>query len=125
MSSPIKHVLDVLALLGELEWARVVGGDEPLRPPFVIWRFKQPDADTEVSLTRAVHAYSGAVEWAISKGERNWVIAPTGFSAYATNFRVDVEAIKRFGSEFPLQTRQALADAPRLAEYLRRTLVPN
>lgn len=124
MSSPIKVILDVLASQGELEWARCVGDVEPLRPPFVAWRFKIPGGSTEMAIVDAVRCYAGPVEWAIDKGERNWVIQPAAFRTYATSFRSDGEALQRFASEFPSETHAALEDIASLTAHLRKELLP-
>jgi hypothetical protein len=123
----MKPVLDVLALLGEIEWARPVGSEAPetLRPPFLAWRFKSPEPQTEAAIVRAVEMYKGQASWVIEKGERNWVIGPAEFQKFSRGFRRDVEALQAFGQEFPSETRTALADATRLAEYLRRELLPH
>jgi hypothetical protein len=125
MSSPMKAVLDVLGALDEIEWARFVGGTEPLRPPYVAWRFKRPDAAMEARIVEAVRSWRGLTEWAMNKGDRNWVIEPAAFATYAANFRVDVEASRQFGIEFPSETRAALEDASSLAEHLRARLLPH
>jgi hypothetical protein len=124
--TPAKAVLDVLALLGEVEWARCVGNEAPPRkePPFVAWRFKEPDDGTEARIVEAVKAYSGGMKWVIKKGERNWVIEPAVFESFARKFRVDIEALRSFGVEFPFETDKALTDIVRLAEHLRNRLVP-
>jgi hypothetical protein len=122
MSSPIKQVLDVLALQGDLEWARCVGGGNPPRPPFVAWRFKAPDVELERRIAEAVRSYEGPVEWIVRKGDRNWVIEPSAFWTYAASFRVDVEALQGFGEEFPSETKAALDDAAGLAAHLDREL---
>lgn len=119
----MKAILEVLRALDEIEWARCVGGDEPLRPPFIAWRFKTPSADAEARIVKAVRTYSGATEWTIKKGERNWVIEPVAFESFARGFRLDIEAIQRFGMEFPFETRTALADASGLAGHLRKALL--
>ena len=121
----MKAVLDVLAALDEVEWARCVGGDDPLRPPFLAWRFKKAAQDFEAKITEALKAYSGATEWTIKKGERNWVIEPVALENFARSFRVDVDALHRFGLEFPTETRTALSDAVELARHLRKTLLPH
>lgn len=123
--SPISAVLDVLGAIDEIEWARCVGGDDPLRPPFVAWRFKNPRQDVEAMIAEAVVAYSGPTEWTINKGERNWVIEPAKFRQFARNFRLDTEASQRFGIEFPAETQAALYDAAEFAAYLRRALLPH
>lgn len=122
----MKPVLDVLALLGELEWARPVGSEAPetLRPPFLAWRFRNPEPHTE-AIVRAVELYKGQTRWVIENSERNWVIGPAEFQRFARGFRRDVEALQAFGQEFPSETQTALADATRLAEYLRRELLPH
>lgn len=122
----MKAVLDVLALLGEIEWARCVGGETPPppEPPFIAWRFKKASPETEARIVEAVSGYSGATEWTITKGERNWVIEPAAFERFARSFRVDVEALQRFGAEYPSETRTALSDAIRLAEHLGARLLP-
>ena len=125
MSSPIKAVLDVLIALDEVEWARFVGGDEPLRPPYVAWRFKIPDESLEARIVDAVKTYDGRTEWTISKGRRNWVIGPLAFDKFAKSFQVDVEASRQFGREFPSETREALSDATELARHLRKVLLPH
>jgi hypothetical protein len=122
MSGPMKAVRDVLELQGDLEWARCVGGVDPLRPPFIAWRYATPDEKSETRLTEAMKRYAGPVEWTIRKGERNWVIEPASFQEYAKRFRVDAEALQRFGEEFPSDTNAALDDAPNLAAHLRREL---
>src|SRR4051812_13310791 len=114
MNSPMKAIRDVLGLQGELEWARCVGGVEPLRPPFIAWRYKNADEKTEKKIVEAVTGYAGPVEWTIRKGERNWVIEPAAFRTFATSFRIDVEALQRFGEEFPLETNAALNDVASL-----------
>ena len=126
MSSPMKAVLDVLASLGEIEWARCVGRDSPppSEPPFIAWRFKRRDEKAEERIAKAVHAYSGTTRWTIKKGERNWVIEPVAFEEFGRDFRVDVEALRAFGSTFPTETRVALDDAVKLAEHLRTCLLP-
>lgn len=101
-------ILDVLEVVDEIEWARCVGGDDPLRAPFIVWRFKNPIQDTEERIVDAVKTYSGATEWTIKKGPRNWVIEPAAFDKFARNFRLDVDAKDRFGIEFPSETRTAL-----------------
>ncbi|HYQ01541.1 MAG TPA: hypothetical protein VER96_22865 [Polyangiaceae bacterium] len=121
----MKAVLDVLVALDELEWARCVGGDEPLRPPYVAWRFKIPDKDVEMRIVDAVNTYNGPTEWTISKGRRNWVIGPLAFEKFAKDFRVDVEASRQFGRKFPSETRKALSDASVLAGHLRKVLLPH
>jgi hypothetical protein len=121
----MRAVLDVLSALGEVEWVRCVGGTVPLRPPFVAWRFKTPDRTTEERIVEAVQSYRGSTAWVMRKGERNWVIEPADFAAYATKFRVDVEALQSFGTECPSETRQALEDATNLANYLRERLLPH
>jgi len=123
MSSPMKAVLDILASQGDLEWTRCVGGIEPLRPPFVAWRYKTPDEQTEKRIVEAVRSYVSPVEWTVRKGERNWVIEPATFRTYATRFRVDVEALQRFGEEFPSETNAALNDVAGLAAHLQKTLI--
>ena len=123
MTSPMKAIRDVLELQGDLEWARCVGGVEPLRPPFIAWRYKNADEKTEKKIVEAVRCYAGSVEWTVRKGERNWVIEPAVFRTYATSFRVDVEALQRFGEEFPSETNAALNDVASLAEHLQKELV--
>jgi hypothetical protein len=125
MNSPMTAVRDVVGLLGEIEWARCVGGVEPLRPPFLAWRFKHPVERVEQMIVDAVVSYSGVIEWVMRKGARNWVIEPAGFAAYAAKFQRDVDAVQSFGAEFPSQTSAALEDAIRLADHLRRSLIPH
>lgn len=123
MSSPTKILREVLEAHGDIEWARCVGGDDPLRPPFIAWRYQRPDARLEKRIVDAVNGYRGRVVWAIRKGERNWVIEPAAFRSYAKDFRVDVEAMIGFGETFPMETRSALDEVSMLAEHLKRELV--
>jgi hypothetical protein len=125
MSSPMKYVLDVLASVAEIEWARCVGGEEPWppEPPFIAWRFKEANPETEAKIVDAVKSFSGSIEWEIRQGRRNWIIEPALFAEYASTFRVDVDALRSYGTKFPSETRHALADASRLADYLRSRLL--
>jgi hypothetical protein len=123
MSSPAKAVRDVLEFQGELEWARCVGSVEPLRPPFVAWRFKTPDESAEKRIEEAVRCYAGLVEWVVDKGERNRVLQPAAFRTYARTFRSDGEALQQFALEFPSETHAALEDIASLAAYLREKLL--
>ena len=126
MSSPMKIVLDVLASLGELEWARCVGGTEPLRPPFVAWRFRHPDDGTNEKIVNATRSYVGLVEWVADKEKRNlnwnWVIQPAMLRAHAKNFRTDGEALQHFAAEYRSETHAALDDIAAFAEHLRERL---
>jgi hypothetical protein len=122
MSSPMKMVLDVLALQGDIEWARCGGRVEPLRPPFVAWRYKLPTETTEQRIVEAVRCYAGPVNWVVDKGERNWAIQLDAFRTFARRFHRDDEALQRFGEEFPSETRAALDDAAGLAAHLDREL---
>ena len=126
MSGPIKAVLEVLALLKDIEWARCVGDEtaSSLSPPLVAWRYKTPDAKAEVKIVEAVGNYSGAMGWSVEKGDRNWVISPAEFKEFASGFRLDVDAFRAFGAQYPSRTRLALADAVPLAAHLRRILLP-
>jgi hypothetical protein len=132
MSGPLKPVLDILAALGELEWARCVGGTYPpdrsggyggaSRPPLLAWRFKAPDRQLEQRIVAAVESYSGSVDWSVTTNGRNWSIVPVVFDRYAADFRVDVEAMQQFGQDFPTETKAANDDAARLAEHLEKEL---
>ena len=119
----MKAVLDVLAAVEPIEWARFVGGTDPLRPPYVAWRFTRDDGEVETRIVDAVRAWRGPTEWTIHKGRRNWVIEPTKLARYAARFRLDVEAARQFGIEFPGETCTALEDARSLAEHLRTKLL--
>ena len=121
--SSMKMVLDVLASLGDLEWARCVGGLEPLRPPLVAWRFRNPDESTNERIVKATTSYTGLVEWVADKGARNWVIQPAMFQTYAMNFRTDGEALQRFAVEHPSETYAALDDIAALAAHLQKRLI--
>lgn len=125
MSRAMKAVLDVLAALGELEWARPVGDVDPLRPPLIAWRFKYADERITASILDAVRAYRGSVEWSMTRGDRNCVIEPAPFKRYAADFRVDVDALSKFAAERPNDARAFLEDVPRFAEHLRRSLMPH
>ena len=126
MSAAMRPVLEVLEALSEVEWSRAVGGLEPLRPPFVAWRFKNVgDERIATSISEAVREYQGSVEWTMTRGERNWVIEPASFHRYASSFRVDVDALSRFAAEYPKEARRFLDDVPKLAEHLRRSLMPH
>lgn len=122
MSGPLKMVLDVLARHGDIEWARCVGRLEPLRAPFVAWRYKTPDEGKEQRIVEAVRSYAGLVKWVADKGERNWVVQPEAFRTFARNFDTDGEAMQRFGEEFPSETKAALEDAAGLAAHLENEL---
>jgi hypothetical protein len=124
MNTAMKAVLDVIRARSEVEWARAVGGLEPLRPPLVAWRFKDAsDETTATSISDALRIYRGPVEWVMSRGARNWVIEPARFHRYATDFRVDVDALSTFAAEYPEEVRTYIDDVPRLAEHLRRALL--
>lgn len=120
MSGPLKPVLDILAALGELEWARCVGGTD--RPPLLAWRFKAPDKQLEQRIVAAVQSYSGCVDWSVTTNGRNWSIVPVVFDRYAAAFRVDVEAMQQYGQDFPAETKAANDNAARLAEHLEKEL---
>lgn len=106
--TPLKPVIDVLAALGELEWARSVGG-RGTRLPLLAWQFKVPDERLEQRIVAAVQSYSGpVVEWSAVANGRGWAIS-------VKNFRVD-------GGDFPAASRAAHDDAVRLAEHLEREL---
>ena len=121
--SPMAAVLKILEQLGDVEWARSVGGDdEPIAPPVLAWRFMVPDRRTEELVVRAVEAYVGLVKWVVWKGNRNWVIEPEPFAIFAKDFRVDVDALRAFGDRFPSQTLEAVRDAASLAAFLEKEL---
>jgi hypothetical protein len=120
-----KAIVDLLCVLDEVEWARCVGSDEPLYPPYCVWRFKHPKSEIEMAIVDAVKSYVGATEWTINKGRRNWVIEPLAFERFARSFRVDVEAGERFAAEHPAETRTALSDVVTLTDHLRHILLPH
>ena len=123
----MKEVLNILKIVGDLEWVRCLSDDPspPLRPPLLVWRFKVRDEDRDARIAACVGAYRGDVEWTIWKGERNWVIEPKDFREWGRHFRVDVEALHAYGAKYPERTKEAHADAIRLAAFVRSALIPN
>jgi len=106
--TPLKPVIDLLAALGELEWARSVGGIGT-RLPLLAWRFKVPNEHLERRIIEAVQSYSGpVVDWSADANGRSWVIG-------VKNLRVD-------DADFPAASRAVHDDAVRLAEHLEREL---
>jgi hypothetical protein len=96
----MKMVLDVLALQGDIEWARCGGRMEPLRSPFVAWRYKLPTEMTEQRIVEAVRCYAGPVRWIVDKGERNWAIQLDAFRTFARNFIATVRHLSASGRSF-------------------------
>jgi hypothetical protein len=116
MSGPLKAVLDVLARHGDIEWARCVGRLEPLRAPFVAWRYKTPDEGMEQRIVEAVRSYAGLVRWVAVKGERNWVIQPDAFRTFSRNFDTEVRQCNALARSSPRKPRRR----SRMPRTLRR-----
>lgn len=123
---PSKGILSTLAILGEVEWARIdMGFDDftPRRtPPFIVWRYKSESSDTPDLIRSSVRSYRGEIDWNVDKPGRNWIIQPIRVASGAPEFpglegRELLDAIAQSDPEY---CESSIRDFQNLFEYLAR-----
>jgi hypothetical protein len=109
-------VLEALRTLGEVQWARMAVGQDPLdalfRPPMISWRYVEPLDWVRKEIPLIVRKFKGNVAWMADLSAKNWVVMPERVHrefAEAEEGYVDVLAdIKRSDQDFCVRATEDL-----------------
>jgi hypothetical protein len=73
-------VLRALRAHGTIAWFRISAGVDPLdslvRPPWVVWRYADPQDRVRLAIPPAVETFEGNVEWVADVSAKNWYFEP-------------------------------------------------
>ncbi|MCX5092443.1 hypothetical protein OOK36_26905 [Streptomyces sp. NBC_00365] len=74
------EVLRALRAHGTIAWFRISAGVDPLdslvRPPWVVWRYADPQDRVRLAIPPAVETFEGNVEWVADVSAENWYLEP-------------------------------------------------
>ncbi|GGN01608.1 hypothetical protein [Streptomyces fuscichromogenes] len=118
-------VLRALGARGTVQWSRISVGRDPLdslvRPPMVVWRYRDPHDRVRAQFQRISAQFDGAVEWTVDLSAKNWVIMTRRlkqeFAQAAPGYTGVLSDLKNADQDFCIR---ATADLGSLLEIIRK-----
>ena len=122
---PSESVMQVLEMVGEIEWARLALGDGVTpAAPLVVWRYRAEPDWAAATLLSAIETYRGQLRWVLEKPGRNWVRWPEEAKRVFErgNWRTDSEFLSFLRVGKPAFCSRALGDLVTLLEHVELEL---